>query len=69
MNDNRSTIDCILQLKVDQIQKDYFTQTLMFLAGVELKNINPFLRRLNEIIYFKGVYTLCWRRLLDFLLI
>ena len=26
-----------LQLKFDEIEKDYFTQTLVFLAGIELK--------------------------------
>ena len=47
-----------IQLKFDEIQNDYLTQTLVFLAGVELKKINSCLRRLNLLIYFKRVREL-----------
>ena len=30
-----------LQLKFDEIQNDYLTQTLVFLAGVEMKKYAP----------------------------
>ena len=30
-----------IQFKFDEIQNGYFTQTLVFLAGVELKKITP----------------------------
>ena len=36
-----------LQFSFDEIHKDYLTQTVTFLAGVELKKINSCLRRLN----------------------
>ena len=42
-----------LQLKFDKIQNDNSTQTLVFLAKVELKKINTCLKRLNYLIYFK----------------
>ena len=30
-----------LQLKCDEMQNGYLTQTMIFLAGVELKKLNP----------------------------
>ena len=43
-----------LQLRFDEVQNDYLTQTLLFLAGVER---NSCLRRFKQLIFFKRVYT------------
>ena len=36
-----------LQVKLNKTQKDYWTQTLVFLTGVKLKKIISYFRRLN----------------------
>ena len=43
------------QFKFDETQNNYLTQTLVFLAGAELKKINFCLRRLNKVIYVKRI--------------
>ena len=40
MSCENSIVDCVSTAKTEEIQNDYLTQTLVFLAGVKLKKIN-----------------------------
>ena len=51
----KSSLDWLSIAQVGWHKNNNLTQTLVFLAGVELKKINSLLRRLNLLIYFKRV--------------
>ena len=47
-----ANIDCLSTAQVRCNVKRYLTQTLLFLAGIELKKIIKFLLKKIELIYF-----------------